>query len=160
MHPTRCIIQIFLSNIGSPQLSNSKSCPKPNWIQDGTCDEREIDSVFQMDICLYDGGDCCKNNLIGNGVCDEVNNFKSCGNFDGGDCQVSEHYDESIKDSNITKPRTNDGSISYPKFTPLSEIIRQQTTGMCMIIFKTIKNTLKPRYSEHVCQTLFVPCIE
>ena len=39
-----------------------------------------------MDICRFDGGDCCERNLIGNGVCDEVNNFESCGNFDGGDC--------------------------------------------------------------------------
>ena len=39
-----------------------------------------------MDICHFDGGDCCERNLIGNGVCDEVNNFESCGNFDGGDC--------------------------------------------------------------------------
>ena len=39
-----------------------------------------------MDLCRFDGGDCCERNLIGNGVCDEVNNFKSCGNFDGGDC--------------------------------------------------------------------------
>ena len=39
-----------------------------------------------MDICRFDGGDCCERNLIGNGICDEVNNFESCGNFDGGDC--------------------------------------------------------------------------
>lgn len=61
-------------------------CPRPHWINDGTCDKNEIDSVFKMDICRFDGGDCCERNLIGNGVCDEVNNFESCGNFDGGDC--------------------------------------------------------------------------
>merc|ERR1712061_56426 len=61
-------------------------CPRPHWINDGTCDKNEIDSVFKMDICRFDGGDCCERNLIGNGVCDEVNDFESCGNFDGGDC--------------------------------------------------------------------------
>ena len=40
-----------------------------------------------MDICRFDGGDCCKKHLIANGVCDEVNNFETCGNFDGGDCK-------------------------------------------------------------------------
>ena len=62
-------------------------CPRPHWINDGTCDEHEIDSVFKLDICRFDGGDCCKKHLIANGVCDEVNNFESCGNFDGGDCK-------------------------------------------------------------------------
>ena len=32
------------------------------------------------------GIDCCERKQIGNGVCDEVNNFESCWNFDGGDC--------------------------------------------------------------------------
>ena len=34
----------------------------------------------------FDGIDCCERKQIGNGVCDEVNNFESCWNFDGGDC--------------------------------------------------------------------------
>ena len=106
-------------------MSNPKSCPNSKWIQDGTCDERELDSVFKMDICRYDGGDCCKNHLVGNGVCDEMNNFESCGNYDGGDCQVPELSDDSFKASNITKQRTN--GVSYSKFTPLTELIRQKT---------------------------------
>ena len=40
-----------------------------------------------MDACQFDGGDCCQKSLIGNGVCDDVNNFATCGNFDGGDCK-------------------------------------------------------------------------
>ena len=32
-------------------------------------------------------GDCCINSWIGNGICDDVNNFPSCGNYDGGDCR-------------------------------------------------------------------------
>ena len=81
---------------------------------------------------------------IGNGVCDEVNKFESCGNYDGGDCQVPEisdqkfrpvnrfnqkpvktNSDDSIKATNITKLSTN--GISYSKFTPLAEILRQKT---------------------------------
>ena len=60
--------------------------PRPHRINNRTCDKNEYDSVFKMDVCRFDGGDCCERNLIGNGVCDEVNNFESCWNFDGGDC--------------------------------------------------------------------------
>ena len=60
-------------------------CPKPDWIGDGTCDK--ANPKFNMDICQFDRGDCCEEMLIGNGVCEEENNFASCGNFDGGDCQ-------------------------------------------------------------------------
>ena len=61
-------------------------CPRPHWINNRTCDKNEYDSVFKMDVCHFDGVYCCERNLIGNGVCDKVNNFESCGNFDGGDC--------------------------------------------------------------------------
>ena len=40
-----------------------------------------------MEACQFDGGDCCQKSLIGNGICEEANNFASCGNFDGGDCK-------------------------------------------------------------------------
>ena len=60
-------------------------CPKPDWIGDGTCDK--VNPKFNMDICQFDKGDCCEEMLIGNGVCEDENNFASCGNFDGGDCQ-------------------------------------------------------------------------
>ena len=32
-------------------------------------------------------GDCCIKSWIGNRICDVVNNFSSCGNYDGGDCR-------------------------------------------------------------------------
>ena len=32
-------------------------------------------------------GDCCIKSWIGNCICDVVNNFSSCGNYDGGDCR-------------------------------------------------------------------------
>ena len=37
-------------------------------------------------LCNYDGGDCCDQSEIGDGYCNNYNNFASCGNFDGGDC--------------------------------------------------------------------------
>merc|ERR1712183_91580 len=43
-----------------------------------------------MEACQFDGGDCCQKSLIGNGICEEANNFASCGNFDGGDCKEAE----------------------------------------------------------------------
>ena len=52
--------------------------PRPHWINNRTCDKNEYDSVSKMDVCRFDGGDSCERNLIGNGVCDEVNNFESC----------------------------------------------------------------------------------
>ena len=45
-----------------------------------------------MDACQFDGGDCCQKSLIGNGVCDDVNNFATCGNFDGGDCKGKKSF--------------------------------------------------------------------
>ena len=57
-------------------------CPTPDLIGNGQCN---ID--YESDIkCNYDGGDCCRQSWIGDGVCDNRNNFASCGNFDGGDC--------------------------------------------------------------------------
>ena len=44
-----------------------------------------------MEACQFDGGDCCQKSLIGNGICEEANNFASCGNFDGGDCKGKMH---------------------------------------------------------------------
>ena len=37
--------------------------------------------------CDYYKGDCCAQWLIGDGTCDEQNNFPSCNNHDGGDCR-------------------------------------------------------------------------
>merc|ERR1719412_3541548 len=37
-------------------------------------------------LCNFDGGDCCRHIYIGDGNCHNFNNFASCGNFDGGDC--------------------------------------------------------------------------
>ena len=37
--------------------------------------------------CQFDGGDCCTDVLIGNGICTDVNNFPTCQNYDGGDCR-------------------------------------------------------------------------
>ena len=37
--------------------------------------------------CDYDNGECCAHWLIGDGTCDQRNNFQSCGNYDGGDCR-------------------------------------------------------------------------
>ena len=36
--------------------------------------------------CNFDGGDCWLTLLIGNNKCDPLNNFESCGDYDGGDC--------------------------------------------------------------------------
>ena len=60
-------------------------CQKTAWIKDGVCDKDEAE--FKMEACQFDGGDCCQKSLIGNGICEEANNFASCGNFDGGDCK-------------------------------------------------------------------------
>ena len=65
-------------------------CPKPDWIGDGTCDK--VNPKFNMDKCQFDRGDCCEEMLIGNGVCEDENNFALCGNFDGGDCQGKKIY--------------------------------------------------------------------
>ena len=65
-------------------LDSQKECPKPDWIGDGTCDK--VNPKFNMDTCQFDRGDCCEKMLIGNGICEDENNFASCGNFDGGDC--------------------------------------------------------------------------
>ena len=65
-------------------------CPKPAWIKDGACDKNEAE--FKMEACQFDGGDCCQKSLIGNGICEEVNNFATCGNFDGGDCKGKIYY--------------------------------------------------------------------
>ena len=52
--------------------------PRPHWINNRTCDKNEYDSVFKMNVCHFDGVDCCERNLIGKGVYDEVNSFESC----------------------------------------------------------------------------------
>ena len=59
-------------------------CPNPDLVGNGQC---IIDDNYWKDIkCNYDGGDCCTQSQIGNGNCNNYNNFASCGNFDGGDC--------------------------------------------------------------------------
>ena len=37
--------------------------------------------------CDYYKGECCTQWLIGDGTCDEQNNFLTCNNHDGGDCR-------------------------------------------------------------------------
>ena len=37
--------------------------------------------------CDFYEGQCCAQWLIGDGTCDQPNNFSSCGNYDGGDCR-------------------------------------------------------------------------
>ena len=54
----------------------------PDLIGNGNCDYVETNGL-----CIYDGGDCCEHRNIGNGRCENENNFASCGNFDGGDCK-------------------------------------------------------------------------
>ena len=71
-------------------------CLQPDWIKDGICDKSEPE--FKMDCCKFDGGDCCQKSLIGNGICEDENNFVTCGNFDGGDCKNTGRF---FKFSNI-----------------------------------------------------------
>ena len=37
--------------------------------------------------CDYHKGECCAQWLIGDGICQEQNNFLTCNNHDGGDCR-------------------------------------------------------------------------
>ena len=55
-------------------------CGKPELVGNGQCD----DDLKQKKNCAYDNGDCCEQSYIGDGDCDDRNNFASCGNFDGG----------------------------------------------------------------------------
>ena len=65
-------------------LGNLPPCSRPEWINDGVCDEKH--SEFIMDHCKFDGGDCCNKKLSRNGKCEPENDFETCENFDGGDC--------------------------------------------------------------------------
>ena len=49
--------------------------------------KRKISYTGAYPDCKLNDGDCCINSWIGNGICDVVNNFSSCGNYDGGDCR-------------------------------------------------------------------------
>ena len=63
------------------------NCPhNPKFIGDGVCDRHLAHSG-----CNFDGGDCCREDWIGNNFCDLVNNFENCGNFDGGDCRLEDN---------------------------------------------------------------------
>ena len=55
----------------------------PELIGNGKCDRQLVNTH-----CDFDGGDCCRDDWIGNKFCDFVNNFENCGNFDGGDCEL------------------------------------------------------------------------
>ena len=48
--------------------------------------------------CDYHKGECCAQWLIGDGICQEQNNFLSCDNFDGLDCKYDAdgHCKESL----------------------------------------------------------------
>ena len=63
-------------------ITDWSDCPhNPALIGDGTCDDHLIKAE-----CNYDNGNCCEQDWISDGECDDQNNFGSCGNFDGGDC--------------------------------------------------------------------------
>ena len=69
-----------------------QECPhNPEFIGDEQCD----DSLKTI-ICDFDGGDCCNSTLIGDGICENQNNFSSCYNFDGGDCLSNGQCNESL----------------------------------------------------------------
>ena len=74
------------------------NCPhNPKFIGDGVCDRHLAHSQ-----CNFDGGDCCREDWIGNNFCDLVNNFENCGNFDGGDCELKSKQTENNDNSTIT----------------------------------------------------------
>ena len=59
-----------------------QACPhSTTLIGNGKCDDH-----LNNPNCNFDGGDCCLPPLIGNNKCDPLNNFESCGDYDGGDC--------------------------------------------------------------------------
>lgn len=87
---------------------DTNGCAVSSWIGDGLCDDEA--NILE---CDYDGGDCCgedvisdyctsceciepvtnssycsKIDAVGDGICDEENNWILC-NFDGGDCVMS-----------------------------------------------------------------------
>ena len=82
------------SNITTPG-----NCRHPERIADGKCDTSN-----NVTECSFDGGDCCQQNLIGNDICDEFNNFVSCGFFDGWDCPISETNLIDDEDQGIDTP--------------------------------------------------------
>ena len=55
--------------------------------------------------CDYYNGECCAQWLIGDGTCDEQNNFPSCNNHDGGDCCPNP---ESVGDGECNPENLND----------------------------------------------------
>ena len=65
---------------------NSPYIRYPNCILSSYISDNDCDSQNKNVECNYDGGDCCNLLWIGDGICDSINNFRSCGNFDGGDC--------------------------------------------------------------------------
>ena len=66
-----------------PNISEWPECPhNPSFIGDGKCDNH----LKTKAECNYDSEDCCDLSLIGNKKCDSLNNFKSCGESDEGDC--------------------------------------------------------------------------
>ena len=46
-----------------------------------------VKNELESGYCDYYRGGCCTQWLIGDGICDDVNNFQSCSNYDGGDCR-------------------------------------------------------------------------
>ena len=66
-------------------FGDKKNSYHPALIGDGICNIYAKNVKYSA-ICYYDGGDCCDQNEIGDGVCQNYNNFATCGNFDGGDC--------------------------------------------------------------------------
>ena len=59
-------------------------CPHhPKFIGDGICDNH----LQNISECNHDNEDCCDHSLIGNGVCNTVNNIPTCSYYDAGDCR-------------------------------------------------------------------------
>ena len=59
------------------------NCPyNTEFFGDGRCYKH-----FNNTECNFDRGDCCTDVLIGNRLCDDINNFQTCSYYDGGDCR-------------------------------------------------------------------------
>ena len=78
-----------------------------------------VKSDLENGYCDYDNGECCAHWLIGDGTCDQRNNFQVCGNYDGGDCRPP----------NITK---------WPDCLHNPELISNNWVASCKILVKII----------------------
>jgi len=76
-----CLDQDYGYYCNDPSKRYPNCRGNPSFIRDNDCDKENKNAE-----CNYDGGDCCNHSWISDGYCDSINNFRSCGNFDGGDC--------------------------------------------------------------------------